>query len=603
MKKKIPTPVRYLELNLGNAGGAAERFTPSRFKPDTELETLRILKRASGDKKLRGIFINTSGFSAGREYLWELRSALENCKAKGKKVAAYFDNADLDLYCFLSAADKIIMDLGGILFIPGYSWGRFFVKESLEKLGVGFRELRYLQFKSANETFSRSSISEADREQYGAYLDEIFDLTKNTLIRNRHLSEENFASLLKDGIILSSQEAMKRGLVDSVGREEAIRKTIEGMEFPELAAGAEDAASAMHGSPPEPAAEACQGRGSPPANEAEKIRFITAGNPRFGFFSTDQKVHRYTPEKAGKFNAGEIAVVHAKGNTDLERGMETRNIARIIRELSKKSRVKALVLRVNSPGGSAVAADFIAAAVQEARKKIPVVISLGQVAASGGYWAAMYGSHITASPYTLTGSIGVIGGWFFDKGLNTKLGLGFDALTRGEHADLTTGIILPARDLSEEEEDQYRRTLLDLYDEFVKKAAESRNMKSEDLEKLAQGRVYSGLAAQRLGLIDSLGTYLDALETARKLAEISPEKKLRIREYPKPKFFKNIAARFFSSVIADGQIIGAGTLISSPGRVFFGRHALPAKFHEDLIYRLEHNGQAMPILPLDGDWM
>ena len=574
MKKKNNVPVRYLELNLGNSGGPAERFTPARFRPDTELETLRIVKRAGMDKKLRGIFVNTSGFSAGREYLWELRCALEDCKAKGKKIAAYFDNADLDLYCFLSSADKIIMDGGGLLAMPGYAWGRFFARESLEKLGIGFRELRYLQYKSANETFSRTSISEADREQYGAYLDEIFDLTKTVILRNRSLSEEYFASILKDGIILSPAEAMKRGLVDAVGREEAVRETITGMEFPEDKKEPEENNKKT-------------GEGDKEADANEKITFITAGNPRFSFYNPDQKARRYTPEKAGRFNGGEIAVIHASGNTDLEEGMEARNIAKIIRELSKKSGVKALIVRVNSPGGSAVAADFIAAAIREARKKIPVVLSMGQVAASGGYWAAMYGSHITASPYTLTGSIGVISGWFFDKGLNAKLGLSFEALTRGDHADLTTGIILPHRDLSEEEEHQFRRSILDLYDEFVKKAAESRNMKSEDLEKLAQGRVYSGLAAQRLGLIDSLGGYLDAMETARSLAEIPAKKKMRIREYPKPKFFKNIAARFLTSVIMDKSL--------------FNANSLAGKFGKDLRYRLDHNGQAMPILPFGSE--
>ena len=588
MKRTSPAPVQYLELNLGNSSGNAERFAPERFKPDTELEILRILKRASTDKKLHGIFVNTSGFSADREYLWELRNILEECKANGKKIVAYFENGDLDLYCLLSLADRIIMDIGGMLFMPGYTWGRFFVKESLEKLGVGFRELRYLQYKSANESFSRTSISEADREQYGAYLDEIFELTKKTIIQSRSLSEENFAAILKDGIILSSTEAMKRGLVDAVGREEAVRETISRMEFPEIKTESPENKNESADGKKEPSGSKNKSRES----EEEKVIFISAGNQRFSLFNQNQKISRYTPKKAGRFNRSEIAVVHAKGNTDLENGMEARNIARIIRGLAKKSGVKALVIRVNSPGGSAVAADFIASAIQEAKKEIPVVLSMGQVAASGGYWAAMYGNHISASPFTLTGSIGVIAGWFYDKGLNAKLGLGFDTLTRGEHADLGAGIIVPRRDLTEDEEAQFRQCLLDLYGEFVRKAAESRNMKSEDLEKLAQGRVYSGLAAQRLGLIDSLGGYLDALEKARSLAEIPAKKKIRIREYPRPKFFTNIAAKFLTSVISSRLNAGILSGLTGPGGAF------TAGLTEDVRYRLEHNGQAMPILPL-----
>jgi protease-4 len=567
MKKKTPGTIRYLELNLGNSSGPANRFTSVRLRSDTELETLRILKRAARDKKIQGLFINTSGFSANREYLWELRKALEVCKSSGKKILAYFDNADLDFYCFLSMAHKIIMDKAGTLNFLGYSWGRFFVKESLEKLGVGFRELRYLDYKSANETFSRTSISEADREQYGAYLDEIFNLTKTTIMQNRSLREEDFDALLKEGILLSPGDAKSRALVDALGREDAVKKAIKEIEFGD------------------PGIE----NSSPGDKEEGKLIFISAGNPVFSFYNKASKTSRYTGGRAKGFRVPEIAVIHARGTTDLERGMEARAISRLIYQLAEKPRIKALVIRIDSPGGSAVAADFIAAAIQEVKKEIPVVVSLGQVAASGGYWAAMYASHVCVSPYTLTGSIGVISGWFYDKGFNAKLGLGFEALTRGDHADLGAGIILPQRDLSDDEESQFRCCLLDLYGEFVNKAAEARNMKIEDLEPLARGRVYSGLASQGLGLTDSLGGYLEALETARSLSKIPVSRKVRIREYPRPKFCETMMAKIFSSAII-------------PGRSFHFKMAFMGEktpeLWEDLSYRFSCNGHIMPLLPL-----
>ena len=564
MKKKRSGPVWYLELNLGNSDNPTGKFTPARFRPDTELETLRIIKRAAADKKLRGLFINTSGFSANREYLWELWKALEICKTAGKKLIAYFDNADLDFYCFLSGADKIIMDNTGMLNFLGYSWGRFFVKEGLKKLGVGFRELRYLNYKSANETFSRTSISKADKEQYEAYLDDIFNLTKTTLLKNRAMSEGDFALLLKDGILLSPEEAKSRALVDALGREQAVRDTIKKMEFE--------------------------------GQDEGELLFISAGNPAFSFFNKSQKASRYTGGRAKGFGVPEIAVIHAKGNTDLERGMEARTISRLMRELAEKSKTKALVIRIDSPGGSAIAADFIAEAIQEIKKEIPVVVSLGQVAASGGYWAAMYASHICASPYTLTGSIGVIAGWFFNKGFNAKLGLNFESLRRGEHADLGAGIVLPQRDLRDDEEAKFRRCLLDLYGEFVKKASEARNMKSEELEPLCQGRVYSGLSSQRLGLTDSLGGYLDALEIARNLSKIPASKKVRIREYPKPKFFETMAARFFSST---GALAFAAGLFGRLSPFDLLELRKTTQLWEDLSYRFSCNGQIMPLLPLD----
>jgi protease-4 len=572
MKKK-PKPACYLELNLGSPGpavGSAIGFTPVRLKPNTELETLRILKRAARDKKLRGILVNTSGFSGNKAFLWEIKNALENCKSSGKKIVGYFENADLDLYCMLSAADKIVMDEGGTLSFLGYTWGKLFVKESLDKLGVGFRELRYLNYKSANEMFSRTSISEADREQYGLYLDEIFDLTKSIILKNRPLiSEDIFSSLLNEGIFLSPGEAKARNVVDELGRREAIIKTIKALEF---------------GNTEEP-------------EKSGEVFFIST-NPGISLFSLNRKTPGYSSGRVRKIRAPEIAVVHARGNTDLDQGMGARNIAKIILELGEKSRVKALVVRIDSPGGSAVAADYIAEAIEQVKKEIPVVVSLGQVAASGGYWAAMYASHITSSPYTLTGSIGVIGGWFFDKDLNAKLGLGIESLNRGEHADLVTGVILPKRDLRDNEEAQFRRTLLDLYGEFVKKAAKGRNKTSEDLESMAQGRVYSGLHAQQLGLIDSLGGYLDALDTAKKLAEIPVSKKVLIREYPKPKFIETITARFFASSLANvRQSISPG-LLATFAPFATGKNAdLTQTAIQDLQYRISRNGQAMPILP------
>jgi protease-4 len=199
----------------------------------------------------------------------------------------------------------------------------------------------------------------------------------------------------------------------------------------------------------------------------------------------------------------------------------------------------------------------------------------------------MYASHIMTSPYTLTGSIGVVGSWIFSKGFNAKLGLDYDSLTRGEHADLGTGFILPKRDLSDDEEKRLRCCMLELYGVFIKKAALGRNMKEEELEVLARGRVYSGLTSQRLGLTDSLGGYLDALETARNLAGIPVSKKLKIQEYPKLKFFEKMAAKAFSSSSSEGLYFSPLLQMMKTPRLW-----------DDLNYRYLKNGQVMPILPL-----
>jgi protease-4 len=233
----------------------------------------------------------------------------------------------------------------------------------------------------------------------------------------------------------------------------------------------------------------------------------------------------------------------------------------------------------------------VAQAVSEVKERMPVVVSMGSVAASGGYWASMNASRIVASPYTLTGSIGVIGGWFYDTGLYGKLGLTLDILSRGAHADLTAGILLPHRDMTGDEEAQFRIHIMDLYADFVARVAAGRNMSVEAVEAVAQGRVYSGLLAKEAGLVDQIGGLGEALRLARELAEIPPGKRVIYSEYPKPRFIDKIAARYG----LPSPPVSASLLVAALG----GEGGDAAIALEDLRYRLSRNGQAMPLLPLD----
>jgi protease-4 len=422
--------------------------------------------------------------------------------------------------------------------------------------------------------FSRSSLSEADKAQYGAYLDEIFTLTKNAIMKNRSLTEEAFDSILNGAFALSPAEAKERGLADAVGREEAIEEMVKELETPDAEASSVET----------PADKAPTGK---TPKEELTIRYAVSG---YSSLMTRGR-HRdyYLLREPKGFRKVEIALINARGNTDLDEGMAARSLARTILQTAEKPAVKALVIRMDSPGGSAVAADYIAAAIREVKKKKPVVVSMGSAAASGGYWASMYSGHIMASPYTLTGSIGVIAGWFFDKGLNGKLGVNMDIIARGEHADLFSGLLIPRRDMNEAEEGALKKQILDLYANFVRQAAECRGMTAEALEPLARGRVYSGQEAVRLGLADSIGGLLEALGTARALAKIPARKKTVIREYPKPTFQEFLIARIFSaaSESAFGGLAGAAeSLLLKPDD------------WADLRFRLSHSGRALAMLPL-----
>jgi protease-4 len=544
----------YLELNLNNQT-IQNRFRSARSR--SPLELFRVIERASADRRVRGIIINASGFSASQEYMWELRSALQEFKSHGKKICAFISAADIDLYCLASVADKIVMDEQGMLNLAGYVWGRGYVQHTLEKLGIGARELRYLKYKSAAEMFVRDSISEADRIQYGAWLDDIYMVTKDTLINARAWEPEKFDEILNKGFMFSSKDAMKQGLVDRVGREDAVKETVKELEGAELKT------------------FVCYG----------DIELCITGSKSY-----------YGPARAGGSGRPPvIAVVYANGQTDMEQGMAARSLAHTIKKISENRRVKAIVLRINSPGGSAEAADYIAEAVKRAKQKIPVVVSMGSVAASGGYWAAMYANQIIATPYTLTGSVGVIGSWFYDKGLDRKLGFTVDTMQRGAHADLMAGVILPHRDLNDDEVERYRQLLMDMYDDFVAKVAAGRNMDIEAVEALAQGRVYSGLGALNAGLIDKIGGLNDAVAAARSLAEIPVDAKLAYHEYPKPKFFEKMLERLpLSSVFAPKT--------TAPDASALMDLLIPEQARSDLLYRIANNGKVMPILPADCAW-
>ncbi|MDR0601825.1 MAG: S49 family peptidase [Treponema sp.] len=536
----------YLEVNLNN------RTVRSRLcavRNHSIIDVFAVIEQAGKDRRIQGLLVNASDFTADRAYMWELRTVLENFRQTGKKICFFISDADLDLYCLASVADKIVMDEQGALQLFGYVWSRGFVKQTLDKFGVGVRELRYFEYKSAMESYTRDSMSDADRKQYGEYLDDIFGLTRDTIVKARFQNTGEFDAILNMEYLFSARSALERGLVDITGRKEAAALAVKEM------AGTEVKTWLRYGD--------------------AKTSLMTGKAPE------------YRLKRGGIFSgAVRIAIVYASGRTDLERGMAARSLERTICEIPEKKSVKAIVVRINSPGGSAEAADYVAEAIRSARKRIPVVVSMGPVAASGGYWAAMYADHITVSPYTLTGSIGVIGSWFFDRGLNEKIGLSVDVLKRGDHADLFSGFILPRRDLDEAEAERFRVYILDLYHDFVDKVAAGRKMDAAQVEALARGRVYSGMGAVNAGLADSIGGILDAVRIARSLAEIPAVKPVIFDEYPKPKFIDTILLRFLT---ARG--------IPDSG-VFPEADADALDVLEDLRYRISANGRAMPILPL-----
>jgi protease IV len=281
-----------------------------------------------------------------------------------------------------------------------------------------------------------------------------------------------------------------------------------------------------------------------------------------------------------------IAVIYALGACDMDEGITARRLVKDFEAAADNARVKAIVLRIDSPGGDPMASDYIAEAMKKAKGKKPIIVSQGFVAASGGYWLSMYADTIVAAPGTVTGSIGVIGGWMYNKGFKEKIGISTDFVKIGDHADLGFGMTMPLigvrvpdRNLTQEERARAESTINILYKDFVLKVSLGRKMKSEDVESIAQGRVWSGLDGKKNGLVDVLGGLETAINIAKDRAGIRKDQEVTILELPKKGLidFSKIMPKFFgleTSIAADPTI-------------------------ELLKFRLKHNGEPLPMLPME----
>jgi protease-4 len=237
-----------------------------------------------------------------------------------------------------------------------------------------------------------------------------------------------------------------------------------------------------------------------------------------------------------------IAVVYGLGECAMDSGIKARWLERVFLGLEKDKKVKAVVFRVDSPGGDGMASDLVAEALKKCARKKPVIVSQGQVAGSGGYWISMYGNRIFAGPNTITGSIGVIGGWIYDDGIGEKTGMTADHVERGDHADLMSGIRIPfinlnipVRNLDEIEYARMERIIREYYRGFVEKVAAGRNMSIDFVNEIAQGHFYSGVDGKELGLVDEIGGMMTAIAVARHDAGLSIDDEIDLVEIPRNK--------------------------------------------------------------------
>ncbi len=525
----------YVSMNL--QGGIKYQNFKLFDNSNTLFNLIEQLDAVKNDKSVSGIAINLSGANINKEMYWELREKLREIKSYGKKVYIYIDRAGMDEYHFASIADKIVLDPMGTISLEGFLMGRTFFKGSLEMLGLGFRELRYFKYKSAAESYAREDFSEADREQRQKLVNDNYYLAQRDICEGRNFSPSYFDKLVDSTYIFLPDEAVKLKLVDTLARWSDIGDIIK-------------------------------------KYERENKSLISASS--LEEFNLPDDYWGSKPK---------IAVIYAIGGTSMDDGIKARSLVKYVGAAMKSNNVKAIVLRVDSPGGDALAADLIAEVLRKGKGKKPIIVSQGYVAASGGYWLSMFADTIVAAPNTITGSIGVIGSFMFNKTLKQDLGLSVDHVQKGKFANLgfgatlpLIGISLPDRDFSDEELKMAEKGIKTLYNGFVNKVALGRKKSFDDIEKIAQGRVWSGSDGLRNGLVDVLGGLDAAIKIALQKTGLT-NKEYEIIEMPEPEWFDLHA--FLPSFLRIEQKI-----VEDP-------------FIRDLKFRLQYNGLPMPLLPLD----
>ena len=461
---------------------------------------IRALRAAARDDRIAGIYLtgsfNPVGYGTGFAALREVREALAACRAAGKPVLAYLDFATTrDLY-LASTANDLVLDPYGVVLMPGMASEPMFFAGAFDKFGIGVQVTRVGKYKSAVEPFTRKDMSPESRAQTQKLLDDLWSEIAGEIAAARGLTPQELQQAVDEHGLFTAGEALQAKLVDRVAYHDQILSELK----------------------------AKTGRTGP--NQAFKQ--ITLADYA-GTLPSESP--RLVP--AGDDSASRIAVVYAEGDIVDGEG-DTGEIggdrfSRLLRQLRQDQKVKAIVLRVNSPGGSATAAEKIQRELRLARLVKPVIISMGTVAASGGYWISAYGDRIYAEPTTITGSIGVFGMFFNVQKLTGDLGITFDVAKTGRFADAMT----ITRPKTAEELAVFQHMVDWVYDQFITKVSEGRHLDRAKVEEIAQGRVWSGAEAKKLGLVDEIGGLGTAVRFAAQKARLG--RNFVIVEYPRKK--------------------------------------------------------------------
>lgn len=456
------------------------------------------IDKATDNDNIKGIYLHIGDFSASVASLQEIYKGLEKFKKTGRFIVAYADSYGNGTYYLSSIADKVYMNPSGTLALTGINISTVFFKDLLSKIGVEMQIFKVGTFKSAVEPFTQTSMSEANRLQLTTFINSIWTEITKTIARNRGISDTEVNLYADSGLFLDdAQTAVHHKLIDSLVYSSDMKEIIEKLVDKDYNA-------------------------------------LTINDMKF-------------VARNKEYSKNRIAIVYAVGEIDGSNkndGIDSEDISEDLIDIADNDKIKAVVLRINSPGGSAYGSEQIWKAVSVVKSKKPIVVSMGDYAASGGYYIACNTDRIFAQPTTLTGSIGIFGIFPNIGGLTDKLGIKFDNVKTNKYSDFGATY----RPMNTEERAILQRYINNGYELFTKRCAEGRNMNIDSLKAIAEGRIYSGTDAMQLGLVDEMGGLEEAIAFAAKKANIS---NYTLKYYPSVKSLIEQISDIFSTSVEE----------------------------------------------------
>ena len=455
-------------------------------------EILRNIENAKTDANIKGIYLELSSIPTSMATIQEIRNKLIEFKESGKFIVAYGESYGQSAYYLASIADKIFLNPEGAMDLHGMASQIMFYKHLLEKLDIEMQIVRgpNNRFKSAVEPYFLDKMSEANREQMDKLLGTVWGQILASISQSRNISVEQLNQIADNlDVLFNAQKALEYGLVDNLYFKDQVLDELKGL-----------------------------------TGSNKSINAV--GNANYAKSYKDKNVSK-----------NEVAIIYASGQIfdgkgNEEQAIYSENLSKTIRKAREDKNVKAIVLRVNSPGGSALASAIIGRELDLTKEVKPVIVSMGNYAASGGYWISAKADYIFADPITLTGSIGVFGTFPNAQGfLNDKIGLTFDVAKTNENADFPNF----TQPLTEFQYNKLQEMVGKTYNDFTQRVAEGRGLRQTFVDSIGQGRVWAGADAIGLGLVDKLGDMEDAIAYAVEKANLGNDYK--VTEWPKQKDF------------------------------------------------------------------